>query len=627
MPRLDTTLALKNAGFRQGLDEAKNQAREFRKFLTSTFAAALAVGGITAGLRSIADHMGEIKDRSEILDLTAESTQRLEHAFKQGAASSEDFQKGFVKFLDTMGSARDGNEEAIASFEKVGVTWEDLQKKSPEELLYKVADGLAKIQDHTDRLAAAKDLFGKPAAKLLPTLQEGSEAMGQLAADADAASDRTVESWDKAAKKIETIWDRLRNNIGAMIVDVAEKSDRSMKDLPGNLKNFIPSSWLNKTMPDLPANRGVGEGDMKYEVPGSGQPENSTGDSKVDPRIAKEIKENADEYLKTVFQGLKTEQEMGDNRSENDAKHNEAAREIAEIERQTTDDNAKAENDRLAKTSRRLALSQEEGRIGAQIAAIEKRRDESGDDKEKAQANREIAALQQQIKGIGVERDELEKAIARTQFEASQQAESAEIERLRAINPQLAAKREIAMLERQIAENVKEAKTSDELRTAELAKQNGELRSQIANVRERELDRQATERRKPADQRLTERRDRQAQAREKREIEGGERERERNAEKNKIDRPDIFKKKGDPAEDLFKGKDPRKRDDKNPDPMAQPKKAPDAPGNPQPNKPTDVPQEKPKDDFGADVKAKLDTINQTLQEIKEKLPEPFAEEG
>ena len=118
-----------------------------------------------------------------------------------------------------------------------------------------------------------------------------------------------------------------------------------------------------------------------------------------------------------------------------------------------------------------------EAKIGlaqAHRAALDYRPDADPNDKAKDEAK---------INELEKERFAFVASFDRQMRDINDAREHAEISIGEAVNKTRTVKQEIALMERQIIANSREAKTADELRTAELKKQNTELANQITQLK------------------------------------------------------------------------------------------------------------------------------------------------
>lgn len=197
-------LGLDTSAFSKGLNDAKNETKRFDVDLGAVMASAgrgivavvaavagLAVGFLALGKRAI-ESADNIKDMADALDLTAKSMQSFQAAFGKNGTSAQQFETGFSKFLDKLAEARNGSESAQETFQKLGLTLDDLANPNTEEIFFKVADGIKNSKNGADALNKSLDVFGKSGRQMSILMREGGEAVKAAMADAIAASDGAV---------------------------------------------------------------------------------------------------------------------------------------------------------------------------------------------------------------------------------------------------------------------------------------------------------------------------------------------------------------------------------------------------------------------------------------------------
>lgn len=217
-------VGLRTGKFTAGLDEMRQKAEAFKGKMQAVGAfVGAAIAG--AGIASIGEHVSHIKDLSDQLGMSAESVQRLGYAFAQGGATQEDFVKGQTKLTQKMQEAREGNEEALKSFARVGITLEEVQRLTPDEMMVRFADALAEADDPALQLAAAMDLLGKSGRSLVPTLKEGGDALKAYMRDARALTDDQVQAIEAMAQKTENFFAKSKTNILAGVARNVMMSD------------------------------------------------------------------------------------------------------------------------------------------------------------------------------------------------------------------------------------------------------------------------------------------------------------------------------------------------------------------------------------------------------------------
>jgi len=123
-----------------------------------------------------------------------------------------------------MDQARDGNEAMAASFASLGVAIQDGttgQLRDVESVFYEIIDALGQIENPTERDAAAMELLGKSAQELNPLILQGSNAMKEYAAEAEAAGYVLDESQLKKLGEVDDAYQQLELQIDATKKELA----------------------------------------------------------------------------------------------------------------------------------------------------------------------------------------------------------------------------------------------------------------------------------------------------------------------------------------------------------------------------------------------------------------------
>lgn len=122
--------------------------------------AGIAFGAAVTGALKYAD---AVQDLSDATGIATNTILGFNKAIMMNGGDSEQANTSLLKFTQTIGSAADGAKDAQIAFSNVGVTLQDLQTLSEEDLLKKTVAGLNKIGSTTERMTAQVALFGKNA--------------------------------------------------------------------------------------------------------------------------------------------------------------------------------------------------------------------------------------------------------------------------------------------------------------------------------------------------------------------------------------------------------------------------------------------------------------------------------
>jgi hypothetical protein len=211
-------MATEDLKFKAGMDDS-NFSRGLRKMedgavktsgkITNAFkgiggmmAGAFAVGTVIAATKAVIDFNGQLQDSAEGIGMTTTRMQELRGAFMNSGVSSEKFEKGMGKLSQAIQDAKDNTGTSRKAFDALGMSWEDLDGKSTDEVLMRVADAMKNATDPTKAFAAASDLLGKGQIKMVGALKQGSAAL-------DEQSSKITIIGEQSVKDIASIGDAL----------------------------------------------------------------------------------------------------------------------------------------------------------------------------------------------------------------------------------------------------------------------------------------------------------------------------------------------------------------------------------------------------------------------------------
>lgn len=145
------------------------------------------VTGLTAMANKTADTADTFDKASLRTGLQVEELQRLNYAAGQSGVEMSTLEKSAKKLNDRLGEVSEGNNTAIAMFDKLGVAVKDSNgnMKSSTEVYDEVLMKLADMGDTAKATAIGTDLFGKAFTDMKPLLAEGSEGIEELKNRAD----------------------------------------------------------------------------------------------------------------------------------------------------------------------------------------------------------------------------------------------------------------------------------------------------------------------------------------------------------------------------------------------------------------------------------------------------------
>ena len=177
----------------------------------AAFGAAIA-GAAAASVMAYTKIAGDFSDLAAQTGLSVEMMSELETALKDAGTTVEDFAKSAVKMQKAIFEASSGSEAAQASFAALGLDVGRLLSMSPDQQFTAIAEALSKVENPTERLGLAMEIFGKSASKLMPVLAGGASGIQAFRAEAQrlglSISGETADAADQLGTQIEILKDQ-----------------------------------------------------------------------------------------------------------------------------------------------------------------------------------------------------------------------------------------------------------------------------------------------------------------------------------------------------------------------------------------------------------------------------------
>lgn len=142
------------------------------------------LGGIMAGLGFVnainktIEWGGHLADLSAKTGITTEGLQRLELAGKLTGVSLEQMTSGVNMLQKRLAG---GDDNAVRAVNALHLSLTDLLKSSPDEMMIRISEAIAKIPDPAERTRVAMELLGRSGAALLPVLTSNMREVGESA--------------------------------------------------------------------------------------------------------------------------------------------------------------------------------------------------------------------------------------------------------------------------------------------------------------------------------------------------------------------------------------------------------------------------------------------------------------
>lgn len=184
------------------------------------------LGALGAKAVSAADDVATLATQ---YDMSATALQRFNYVALQTDTSAEDLYKSFVKVRAGVADIASGTTSAASTaLKKLKLDFNSFD--GTEEQFYAIIDALASMEDKTQMVAIANDIFGdKLANNILPLIYAGTDAINEYCAEFDslgALTDEQVASlaeFDNVLNKLKTQLKNVALQIGASLLPVMQR--------------------------------------------------------------------------------------------------------------------------------------------------------------------------------------------------------------------------------------------------------------------------------------------------------------------------------------------------------------------------------------------------------------------
>jgi len=191
-------------------------------------------GAIEGALESATNLVAE----SERLGTSTDFLQGWSGAAEDFGISTEQATKALDHLQKTQGDAMNGNEEAIASFKRIGVEYEDAAHHArPLESV--ILDTNAALQDITEpgaRASAVMDLYGTRAGRVVDILSQRPTAFADAIERASKVTKENTEAMAKANSEAHSFFRTVGAAFGNFIGDQLRQSERAGNEVAREIR-------------------------------------------------------------------------------------------------------------------------------------------------------------------------------------------------------------------------------------------------------------------------------------------------------------------------------------------------------------------------------------------------------
>jgi len=249
--RLEVAIEAQTARFESAMQRATQSTERLnKKFNLAAIAVAgkMMVDGIMRIGRAFVSMMAEafkaidaVEKFSRQVGMSSNVIRSWQLAASEAGVEQSTLERGLQRLTRVLGDAQEGNEGAISSLERLGITQEELADMDTDQAFRRISDAIAGAETATERASLANEVFGRSGLGLVNMLSEGSEALEtyedrarelglHLSEEGVAGVEAFNDSWGELGLIWEGIQQQIAAELGPLLLTLVEQ-----------FKEWIPS--------------------------------------------------------------------------------------------------------------------------------------------------------------------------------------------------------------------------------------------------------------------------------------------------------------------------------------------------------------------------------------------------
>ncbi len=166
--------------------------------LAAAVGVGFSVGAVVNFGKSILADADALVKMSDKTGISIAALQRFQVAADDSGNTIEDITGAVNQMQNRLAG---GDASAVGALQKLGLSLAQIQALSPDQQFIAISDALRKIQDPSQQVNIAMDLFGRQGAEVLPTLKRGFDDLKDSIVGMSEDTARTLDSWGDSIKK------------------------------------------------------------------------------------------------------------------------------------------------------------------------------------------------------------------------------------------------------------------------------------------------------------------------------------------------------------------------------------------------------------------------------------------
>jgi hypothetical protein len=212
-------------------------------------AAAASAGALAAGalIKSSIDSADALSKMSKTLGLSVEKLSALQYAAGLSGIENEALSASLGKLNKNARDAYLGVGAAKDAFDALGITVANSagNLRTNDEIFAQIVDKFSKMPNGIEKSAFAMDIFGKSGAALIPLLNEGTQGLGKLTAEADRLGVIVGSETAAAAEQFNDNLDKMKSAVQGLGLKMATEALPALNEFTNTINDPATQAGLS----------------------------------------------------------------------------------------------------------------------------------------------------------------------------------------------------------------------------------------------------------------------------------------------------------------------------------------------------------------------------------------------
>lgn len=239
--------------------------------LLTVYATVKTVGAAIRNSFNVAAEVKNLVNEANKLNMSAKAYQEWAYILERqgvGADKLADFMKTLA---DEQNAVREGSEDIIAAFAKIGISAQEAASMSQEQLFKKVVKNLQNVEDQTQKVSIAYKIFGEDAAELNNVINLTNAETASLANNlyllGGAMSESLIQkstALSSAVSSLKTAWTGLTYTLAELFMPIITKIVNWLTKAIAVINMFLRTIFGLELTPSSTATEGATGGMNAY---------------------------------------------------------------------------------------------------------------------------------------------------------------------------------------------------------------------------------------------------------------------------------------------------------------------------------------------------------------------------